>query len=50
MKIIPLMFLVALTLTACGNIQPTKSPCFGLSGGVSCKFTPLPELHAKGAK
>lgn len=51
MKKSVLFTLLALGLTACGNIQPTKSPCFGAGGAsASCKFVPLNELHAKGKK
>ncbi|MCX8501218.1 MAG: hypothetical protein ORO03_05950 [Alphaproteobacteria bacterium] len=43
-----LLVLVALGLSACGDIQPTKSPCFQPGGSVACKFTPLPELNRTG--
>ena len=48
MKILPLCVLLAAVLAACGDIQPSKSACFGPSGSASCTFVPLAELHAKG--
>lgn len=50
MKIAVLMVVLGVSLSACGEHRPISSPCFGPSGNATCKFVPLPELHAKGIR
>lgn len=48
MKRIVFALLTTGLLTACGQVRPVSSECFGSSGRPTCNFTPLPELHARG--